>query len=69
LFRSREKISSGKAINRASDDASGLIADSLNSTADSMGQLSRNAVDDISMIQIKETALGQATQIIQEIGQ
>jgi flagellin len=68
--RSLEKISSGKAINRASDDASGLIiADSLNSAANSMGQLSRNAVDDISMIQIKEAALGQATQIIQGIGQ
>ena len=67
---SLEKISSGKAINRASDDASGLIiADSLNSAANSMGQLSRNAVDNISMIQIKESALGQATQIIQGIGE
>ena len=67
---SLERISSGKAINRASDDASGLIiADSLNSAANSMGQMSRNAVDDISMIQIKEAALGQATQIIQGIGQ
>ncbi|WP_300457560.1 flagellin [Desulfobacula sp.] len=67
---SLEKISSGKAINRASDDASGLvIADNLNSAANSMGQLSRNAVDNISMIQIKEAALGQATQIIQSIGE
>jgi len=67
---SLEKISSGKSINRASDDASGLIiANSLNNAANSMGQLSRNAVDDISMIQIKESALGQATQIIQGIGQ
>jgi flagellin len=67
---SLERISSGKAINRAADDASGLmIADSLNSAANSMGQMSRNAVDDISMIQVKDAALGQATQIIQDIGQ
>jgi flagellin len=67
---SLEKISSGKNINRASDDASGLLmADSLNSAANSIGQLSRNASDNISMIQIKEAALGQATQIIQGIGE
>lgn len=67
---SLEKISSGKSINRASDDASGLVmADNLNSAANSIGQLSRNASDNISMIQIKEAALGQATQIIQGIGE
>ncbi|SDT93575.1 flagellin [Desulfobacula phenolica] len=68
--QSLEKISSGKSINRASDDASGLVmANNLNSAANSIGQLSRNASDNISMIQIKEAALGQATQIIQGIGE
>ncbi len=68
--RSLEKISSGSRINRAADDASGMaIADSLNSAALSMGQMSRNAVDDISMVQIRESALGQATQIVQGIGE
>lgn len=67
---SLEKISSGRRINRAADDASGMaIADTLNNAALSMGQMSRNAVDDISMIQIRESALGQATQIIQGIGE
>lgn len=68
--RSLEKISSGSRINRAADDASGMaIADSLNNAALSMGQMSRNAVDEISMVQIRESALGQATQIVQGIGE
>ena len=68
--RSLEKIASGLQINRASDNASGLvIADGLNSAANSMGQLSRNASDSISMVQIQDSALGQARDIIQGIGE
>ncbi len=67
---SLEKIASGKSINRAADDAAGMvIADSLNNSALSMGQMSRNASDEISMIQIRESALGEAVGIIQGIGE
>ena len=68
--RSLEKIASGRSINRAADDASGMVlADSLNNAALSMGQRSRNASDEISMLQIRESALGQAVGIIQGIGE
>ncbi|MBI9088998.1 MAG: hypothetical protein JEZ12_07270 [Desulfobacterium sp.] len=67
---SLEKIASGKSINRAADNASGMVlADSLNNAALSMGQQSRNASDSISMLQIRESALGQAVGIIQDIGE
>ena len=68
--RSLEKIASGKSINRAADDASGMvIAGSLNNAALSMGQQSRNASDSIAMLQIRESALGQAVGILQGIGE
>ncbi|MCP4119292.1 MAG: hypothetical protein GY737_28640 [Desulfobacteraceae bacterium] len=68
--RSLEKIASGKSINRAADDASGMvIADTLKNAALSMGQRGRNAMDSISMVQIKESALGQAVGLIQGIGE
>lgn len=62
------KLSSGRRINSAADDASGMmIANTLGSQARGMGQMIRNANDSISMNQIADSALGQATEIIMGI--
>ncbi len=50
-----EKLSSGKRINKAADDAAGLaISDTLNSTVRSIGQAIRNAQDGSSLVQVFE---------------
>jgi flagellin len=61
-------LSSGKRINRASDDAAGLvIADRLAAQARGYGQGIRNASDAISIAQVAEGAMGQATDLLQGI--
>ncbi len=68
LTKSLEKMASGRRINRASDDASGMvIADSLRSQAMGMGQAMRNANDAISMVQIADGALSQSSELLQNI--
>lgn len=68
LSKSLEKFASGRRLNRASDDASGMvIADSLQSQASGMGQAMRNASDAIAMVQIADGALGQSTELLQNI--
>ena len=68
LNQSLERISTGRQINRASDDASGLsIASSLKSSALAMGQGIKNANDGISITQIADGALGEMTDILQSI--
>lgn len=68
LSQSLNRISTGSRINRAADDASGMmIADSLNSQARSMGQAMLNANDAISISQIADGALGGATDILNTI--
>lgn len=65
---SLERVASGKRINRASDDASGLaIADKLESQARGMGQAMRNANDAISVAQIADGALSESVSIVQTI--
>ena len=65
---SLEKIATGNRINKASDDASGMvIADSLGSQARGIGQAIANANDAISMSQIADGALAESTSIIQDI--
>lgn len=65
---SLERISSGRKINRAADNSAGLvIADSLASQARGFGQAIRNASDAISITQVAEGALGQSTEIVQNI--
>ncbi len=62
------KISSGQRINRAADDASGMVmADTLGSQARGMGQMIRNANDNINMAQIADSTLGQASEIMMGI--
>ncbi len=68
LFTSLEKLSSGQRINKAADDASGLlIADNLSSQARGFGQAARNASDAYSIIQIADGALEQATELVNSI--
>lgn len=63
-----EKLSSGKRINRAADDASGMhIADMLGSQARGLGQALRNASDAVSMAQIADGALQESSNFIQTI--
>lgn len=62
------RISTGNRINSAADDGSGMaISDTLGSQARGAGQMIRNANDSISMAQIKDGALGEATSIMQGI--
>ncbi len=68
LQASLDKISSGRRINKAADDAAGMtIADTLASQARGMGQAIRNANDAIAMAQVADGALENSSQIIQTI--
>lgn len=66
--RSIQRLSSGLRINRAADDASGmLIADSLRSQKMGCGQAIKNANDAISIFQIADNALEESVGIINTI--
>lgn len=63
-----ERLSTGKRINSAKDDAAGLaIASSMTSTIRGMSQSIRNANDGISLAQTAEGALGEVTNMLQRI--
>ncbi|WP_373898303.1 flagellin [Haloimpatiens sp. FM7315] len=58
-----EKISSGKRINRASDDAAGLsISESMKSQIRSLSMNQRNVQDGVSMLQLADGALNEVTE-------
>ena len=60
-----ERLSSGKRINSAKDDAAGLgISTRMNSNIRGMTQAIRNANDGISMVQTAESALGGVSDIL-----
>lgn len=68
LQKSLERLSSGKRINRASDDAAGLaISQKMNSQIRGLRQASRNALDGVSMIQTAEGALGEVHDMLQRM--
>ncbi len=68
LLASLGKLSSGKRLNQAADDAAGLaIADNLGSQARGYGMSIRNANDAISIAQVADGALGQANELINSI--
>ena len=68
ISNSLNRIASGQRINKAADDASGMvIADNLGSQARGFGQAIRNANDAISIAQVADGALDQATELIQGI--
>ena len=63
-----ERLSSGKRINSAKDDAAGLaIATSMTAQVRGMNQGIRNANDGISMAQTAEGALTEVTNMLQRV--
>jgi flagellin len=60
-----ERLSSGKRINSAMDDAAGLtIAHSLDAKVSSLNMAARNANDAISLINLAEGALDEVTTML-----
>ncbi len=70
LGASLNRLSSGLRLNKAADDASGMvIADSLRSQGLGLGQAIKNANDAISMVQVTDGSLEESIQIIHTIKQ
>ena len=68
LQTAMERLSTGKRINSAKDDAAGLaIASRMTSQVKSMAVAIRNANDGISMTQTAEGALGEVTSMLQRM--
>lgn len=68
LSTAMERLSTGKRINSARDDAAGLaISTSMTSQIKSMSQGVRNANDGISLAQTAEGALGEVTNMMQRM--
>ncbi len=62
------RLSTGKRINSAKDDAAGLaISNSMTSQVRGMSQAIRNANDGISLAQTAEGALGEVTNMLQRV--
>jgi flagellin len=68
LSSAMERLSTGKRINSAKDDAAGLaIAQSMSSQIRGMNQAIRNANDGAAMAQTAEGALGEVSNMLQRI--
>lgn len=68
LGTAMERLSTGKRINGAKDDAAGLaIATTMTSQIKGMSQGVRNANDGISLAQTAEGALGEVTNMLQRV--
>jgi flagellin len=68
LQGSFQRLSSGKRINSAADDAAGLqIGSRLESQVSGLNQASRNANDGISLAQTAEGALDETTNMLQRM--
>ncbi len=68
LGTAMERLSSGKRINSAKDDAAGLaIATSMTAQVRGMSQGIRNANDGISLAQTAEGALSEVTNMLQRV--
>ncbi|WP_136163021.1 flagellin [Sphingomonas flavalba] len=68
LTTAMERLSTGKRINSAKDDAAGLaIATSMTSQIRGMSQAIRNANDGISLAQTAEGSLDEVTNMLQRI--
>ncbi len=68
LGTAMERLSTGKRINSAKDDAAGLaIATSMTAQVRGMNQGIRNANDGIAMAQTAEGALGEVTNMLQRV--
>ncbi len=63
-----ERLSSGKRVNRASDDAAGLaIAETMTSQIRGANQAVRNSNDAISLVQTTEGAMAEISDMLQRI--
>jgi flagellin len=68
LSTAMERLSTGKRINSAKDDAAGLaIASTMTASIRGMNQAVRNANDGVSMAQTAEGALGEVTNMLQRL--
>ena len=68
MLSAMERISSGKRINHAGDDAAGAaIADRMSATIKALDMSVRNASDVLSMAQVAEGALDEASAALQRI--
>jgi flagellin len=68
--KSMEKLSSGKRINRAADDAAGLsISEKMRAQIRGLNQAARNAQDGISLIQTAEGALDEVSNMLVRLKQ
>jgi len=68
LSTAMERLSTGKRINSAKDDAAGLaISQTMTSSIRGMSQAIRNANDGISFAQTAEGALGEVTNMLQRV--
>lgn len=68
LNTSMERLTSGKRINSAADDAAGLsISNRMTSQVNGLNQAIRNANDGASLIQTAEGALDESTNILQRM--
>lgn len=68
MSEAMERLSSGKRINTARDDAAGLaISNRMTSQIRGLDQAVRNANDGVSMIQTAEGALDEVTNILQRM--
>ncbi len=68
MLTAMERISSGKRINHAGDDAAGAaISDRMTSTIRALDMSIRNAADVLSMAQVAEGALDEHSQALQRI--
>jgi len=64
------RLSSGKSINSASDNAAGLaISSSMTAQINGMNQAISNANDGVSLAQTADGALGEVTNMVQRINQ
>ena len=69
IQESSAKLSSGKRINKAADDAAGLaISSNLNADVRSLQQAKRNANDGVSLVQTAEGVISTVTQYELGIG-
>lgn len=68
LEKTLEKLSSGKKINKASDDAAGLaISQKMEAQVRGLRQASRNSLDGVSLIQTAEGALNEVHEMLQRM--
>ncbi|MGX3045622.1 flagellin A [Helicobacter sp. T3_23-1056] len=68
LKNSLEKLSSGLRINKAADDASGMIiADSLRTQASALGQAIQNTNEGMGIIQIADKAMDEMLKILDTV--